>query len=118
MINDPLKMLRGLIVLAPEMNVKVALLNLVDYVDDVVMSIPEDEAEDQIRVEDLLNVLAESLVKLHHHVYDDSYDTEFPVGGGTYDRDVGKSKEEQIDEFRRILGLMPEKDENKEENND
>jgi hypothetical protein len=117
MINDPLKMLRGLIVLAPEMNAKVALLNLVDYVDDVVMSIPDDEEEDQIRVEDILNVLAESLVKLHHHVYDEPY-TEFPVGGGLYDGDAVKSKEEQIDEFRRILGLMPEKDENKEENND
>ncbi len=118
MINDPLKMLRGLIVLAPELNIKVALLNLVEYVDEVIMDIPEDEEHQQIRIEDILNVLAESLVKLHHHVYDDTYDTEFPVGGKRYDGDAGKSKEQQIDEFRRILGLMPEKDENKEENND
>ena len=117
MINDPLKMLRGLIVLAPELNTKVALLNLIEYVDEVIMDIPEDEEHQQIRIEDILNVLAESLVKLHHHVYDDPY-AEFPVGGGTYDRDKEKTKEEQIDEFRRILGLMPEKDENKEENND
>lgn len=118
MINDPLKMLRGLIVLAPELNAKVALLNLVEYVDDVIMDIPEDQEHQQIRVEDILNVLAESLVKLHHHVYDNDY-SEFPVVGGSYDKDKQKSKEEQIDEFRRILGLMPEKDENnKEENND
>lgn len=114
MIDDPLQMLRGLVVLAPELNTKIALLNLIDYFDDTIDNLGEGDG--QIQIEDILNVLAESLVKLHHHVYDDVTDG-FPVGGGSYDGDDKKMTVEDLDEFRRILGIIPETGET-EENND
>jgi hypothetical protein len=112
MIDDPLQMLRGLIVLAPELNTKIALLNLIDYFDETIGEFSDDDGN--IRIEDILNVLAESLVKLHHHVYDVN-DEEFPVGGGIYDRESKMTKHD-LDEFRRILGIIPETGETEETN--
>jgi hypothetical protein len=113
MINDPLQMLRGLIVLAPELNTKIALLNLVDYFDATMDDLGDDGG--QIQIDDILNVLSESLVKLHHHVYDDM-EGEFPVSGGSYDGSGKKMSFEDLDEFRRILGIIPETGETEENN--
>ncbi len=106
-------MLRGLVVLAPELNTKVALLNLIDYFDETMDVLGDDDVH--IQIDDILNVLAESLVKLHHHVYDDA-EGEFPVGGGSYDGDGKKMSFEDLDEFRRILGIIPETGETEENN--
>jgi len=116
-IDDPMKMIRGLVMLAPELNMKVALLNLVDYIDDQINI--EDYEEPKFRVEDLLEVVVESLVKLHHHVGeedgDDTYETdeEFGVGGHTYTETP--ITDDEVEKFKKLLGIIPD-DESKEEN--
>jgi hypothetical protein len=117
-IDDPLKMVRGIIMLAPELNMKVALLNLVDYIDDVISAEDFDEEQKPFRIENLLEVVVESLVKLHHHVDEDDdegFGEEFNVGGRQY-TDSPITNEELI-KFQKMLGLFPD-DENKEETNE
>lgn len=116
MIDDPMKMIRGMVMLAPELNMKVALLNLVDYIDDQINI--EDYEEPKFRVEDLLEVVVESLVKLHHHVGEEDgdyeYETdEFGVGGQTYTE--SPITDDEVEKFKRMLGIVPD-DESKEEN--
>lgn len=102
--------------LAPELNMKVALLNLIDYIDDEINK--EGDYDPQFRVEDLLEVVVESLVKLHHHVGEDGdeeYETddEFHVGGDTY---TGTPiTDDEVEKFKKLLGIIPD-DESKEEN--
>jgi len=117
MIDDPIKMIRGMVMLAPELNMKVALLNLIDYIDEKI-NIDEDFDEPKFRVEDLLEVLVQSLVKLHHHVdgYDDDddgeFDKEFDVGSQIYTDNPITT--EEVEKFKRMLGIIPD-DESKEE---
>lgn len=117
MIDDPLKMVRGIIMLAPELNMKVALLNLVDYIDDVISAEDFDEEQKPFRIEDLLEVVVESLVKLHHHVSDedDGFGDEFDVGAKEYTESPITT--EDLITFQRMLGLIPD-EENKEETNE
>lgn len=117
MIDDPLKMVRGIIMLAPELNMKVALLNLVDYIDDVISAEDFDEEQKPFRIEDLLEVVVESLVKLHHHVSDedDGFGDEFDVGG-VNDNERPMTNDDLI-RFQKMLGLFPD-EENKEETNE
>ena len=118
MIDDPLKMVRGIIMLAPELNMKVALLNLVDYIDDKISEDEFDESEKPFRIEDLLEVVVESLVKLHHHVEhedDDGFDDEFHVGG-VQDNRTPMTNDDLI-RFQKMLGLFPDQ-ENKEDTNE
>jgi len=119
MIDDPLQMMRGLIVLAPEMNMKVALLNLIDYVDEVMYSLDEDHEVEQIRIEDLLEVVAESLVKLHHHVGDDDVDdTPNNVvdinSSKSYD-DVKPLTVEEIETFKQMFGIVSDEEQEEKE---
>lgn len=117
MIDDPMKMIRGMIMLAPELNMKVALLNLIDYIDG---RISDDLEEPQFRVEDLLEVVVESLVKLHHHVGDDgdeTYETDgsFGVGGDTYTE--SPITDDEVELFKKMLGIIPDT-ETKEDTNE
>jgi len=119
MIDDPLKMVRGIIMLAPELNMKVALLNLVDYIDDTISADDFDENDKPFRIEDLLEVVVESLVKLHHHVSEEEYDEEDDIGfgvGGVRDNERPMTDEDLI-RFQKMLGLFPDQD-NKEETNE
>lgn len=117
MIDDPLKMIRGMIMLAPELNMKVALLNLIDYVDDRISAENFEESEQPFRIEDLLEVVAESLVKLHHHVDEpqDYDEDEFDVGGQEYTEKPITN--EDLILFQKMLGLVPD-EETKEETNE
>lgn len=116
-----MKMIRGMIMLAPELNMKVALLNLIDYIDDkITFDEDYDYEEPQFRVEDLLEVVVESLVKLHHHVGDDGddeYETDdgFGVGGQVYtDSPI---TDDEVEKFKKLLGIIPD-NESKEETNE
>jgi hypothetical protein len=115
-----MKMIRGLVVLAPELNMKIALLNLVDYIDEKISDLDDDDP--QFRVEDLLEVVVESLVKLHHHVgrddgegfVDGETDSTFDVGGDGYNDNPITNDE--VEKFKKLLGIISD-DESKEENN-
>lgn len=108
MIDDPEKMMKGIIWLAPEMNMRTALMNLLDYIFST--GTGDDEADEHISVEDILNVVMESLVKLHHHVGEPlDIDTEV----------VDNITETDVQNFINLLGLIPEtKPSNEEDNND
>ena len=118
MIDDPIKMIRGMVMLAPELNMKVALLNLVDYIDEKI-NVDDDFDETQFRVEDLLEVVVESLVKLHHHVGEDDGEHEsddwFNVGGKSYTE--SPITNDEVEKFKKLLGIIPDEDK-KEETND
>jgi hypothetical protein len=122
MIDDPLKMVRGIIMLAPELNMKVALLNLVDYIDDTISADSFDENDKPFRVEDLLEVVVESLVKLHHHVSEEEYDEyeeqdDVPFNVGAKQYTESPITNEELIKFQKMLGLFPDT-ENKEETNE
>ena len=122
MIDDPLKMVRGRIMLAPELNMKVALLNLVDYIDDVISAEDFDEEQKPFRIEDLLEVIVESLVKLHHHVSEEEYDEykeqdDVPFNVGAKQYTESPITNEELIKFQKMLGLFPDT-ENKEETNE
>jgi hypothetical protein len=122
MIDDPLKMVRGIIMLAPELNMKVALLNLVDYIDDVISAEDFDEEQKPFRIEDLLEVIVESLVKLHHHVSEEEYDEykeqdDVPFNVGAKQYTESPITNEELIKFQKMLGLFPDT-ENKEETNE
>lgn len=111
MIDDPVKMMKGLIWLAPEVNMKTALLNLIDYIFTTGSGDPDEDAN--IPVEDILNVVMESLVKLHHHVgVDETDDDGIQYGYGTEDTPI---TEDDVELFKQMLGLIPDATTDKEE---
>lgn len=57
--RNPIELMNTLVTLAPELNVRVALLNVIEYMTD---------ATSDTSVSDLMEIIAESLAKLHHHV--------------------------------------------------
>lgn len=97
MIDNPLAMMKGLVVLAPELNLRLALIRLIDFLDRGPEGTPPSTLE-------VLDVISQTLVSLHHHVGDEtsSCALDIQVRG----KDNVSSKD--IDEFKRILGLMPE----------
>lgn len=104
LIDDPYAMIKGIVMLAPELNMKVALLNLVDYIRDTGDEFGDDE-DFQISLENMLEVVVQSLTKLSYDLDDGFY-----VGG------VGDNKpitETDVEEFKKMLGIVP--DTNKEE---
>lgn len=103
MIDNPFEMIRGIITVAPELNVKVALLNMVDYIEDV-FDEDNDESVVQINVENLLEVVVQSIAKLE---YDLGNEPTNNVGGRDYDE---KKNEITIEEFKRVLGIDPDND--------
>jgi hypothetical protein len=60
---DPVTMLQILVANSPEINVRVALENLIDY-----LARDRGEEERSVSADDLMEVIAQSLAFLHHHV--------------------------------------------------
>jgi hypothetical protein len=99
MIDNPLSMLKGLVALAPDLNLRVCLFAVIDFVD-------RNVGDEQPSTLDLLDVISQTLVSLHHHVGSDTK-------GCPFDIDSVKGNnvtEADIAEFKRVLGLMPETD--------
>lgn len=118
MIDNPLEMVKGLVILAPELNMKIALLNLIDYIDE---KIDIDEDEDMLfRIEDIVEIIASSLVRLHHHVGDDGddeYETDDGFGVGGQDYTDSPITDDEVEKFKKLLGIIPD-NESKEETNE
>lgn len=110
MIDDPMKMMRGIIMLAPEVNMKVALLNLIDYVDDKING--DDEDEIQFRVEDLLEVVIQSLVKLHYDIEEVEYDDDFYENKYETNNPITS---EEVEKFKQMLGIIPNNEQKEED---
>lgn len=104
-------MIKGIITLAPAINMRVALWNLVDYIDEA-MSAIEDEEVGSLRIEDILEVVTQSMVTLDYNL-----DDGFHVGGITDNGDENKITIEEVEKFKKLLGIDPD-DNNKEETND
>jgi hypothetical protein len=100
MIDNPLAMMKGLVALAPDFNLRVALIRLIDFLDRGPNGTPPSTLE-------VLDVISQTLVSLHHHVDDDTPNCPFDIHSPKGDN----VSQDDIDEFKRILGLMPEADE-------
>lgn len=68
---DPIGLLRTLVANSPEVNVKVALINVIDYL------VGDEESEGgprSVDANDMMEVMAQSLAYLHHHVGEEEYE--------------------------------------------
>jgi hypothetical protein len=112
MIENPAEMIKGLVTIAPTVNLRVALWNLVDYIDGAMM-IADDEGQiGVISIENILEVVTQSLVTLGYDL-DDGFD----VGGRVHNETDNKITIEEVEKFRKLLGIDPDEN-NKEETND
>lgn len=102
-------MIKGIVTIAPALNLRVALWNLVDYIDNAMKAIDDDEEIGVIRIEDILEVVTQSMVTLDYDL-----DDGFRVGGNTDNGDENKITIEDVEKFRKLLGIDPD-EENKEE---
>lgn len=105
MIDDPLSMLKGLVAVAPTLNLRVALVSLINFLDRK----PGDPQPSTLEV---LDVIAQTLVQGHHNVWGDTAARVFDFG----DKRGNNVSEVDIAEFKRILGLIPEVDDEGENN--
>ena len=109
MIENPAEMIKGIVTLAPAINLRVALWNLVDYI-DMAMSAADNEGEvGVISIEDILEVITQSMVKLDYDL-DDGFHVRGQVDNGNNNRITN----EEVEKFRKLLGIDPD-EENKEE---
>lgn len=106
MIENPAEMIKGIVTVAPAINLRVALWNLVDYIDEAMMAADEDGQVGVISIENILEVITQSMVALEFNL-----DDEFNVGGQVDNRITN----EEVEKFRKLLGIDPD-EENKEEN--
>jgi len=99
MIENPLSMLKGLVALAPDLNLRVCLIAVIDFLD-------RSQGDEQPSTLEVFDVISQTLVSLHHHVGSDTANCPFDI-----DSVKGNNvTEADIAEFKRILGLMPEAD--------
>jgi len=102
-------MIKGIVTLAPAINLRVALWNLVDYI-DMAMSAADNEGQvGVISIEDILEVITQSMVKLDYDL-----DDGFHVGGQVDNGNNNRITNEEVEKFRKLLGIDPD-EENKEE---
>ena len=110
MIENPAEMIKGIVTVAPAINLRVALWNLVDYI-DVAMSAADDEGEvGVISIENILEVITQSMVSLDYELND-----EFHVSGQGDNGNDNQITIEEVEKFRKLLGIDPDEN-NKEEN--
>lgn len=71
---DPIELMKSLVANSPEMNVKVALINAIEYL----AGDEDDDSSDSrtIDANDLMEVIASSITYLHHHVGEDDFEEE------------------------------------------
>jgi len=108
MIENPAEMIKGIVTLAPAVNLRVALWNLVDYIDMAMMAADEDGQVGVISIENILEVVTQSMVTLDYNL-----DDGFHVGGQEDNEIDNRITNEEVDKFRKLLGIDP--DENNEE---
>lgn len=109
MIENPAEMIKGLVTLAPPINLRVALWNLVDYIDEAMSAADEDGQVGVISIENILEVVTQSMVSLNYDLNDEFY------VGGQIDNGNNKITIEEVEKFRKLLGIDPDEN-NKEEN--
>ena len=106
MIENPAEMIKGIVTVAPAINLRVALWNLVDYIDEAMSAADEDGQVGVISIENILEVITQSMVALEFNL-----DDEFNFGGQVDNRITN----EEVEKFRKLLGIDPDEN-NKEEN--
>lgn len=112
MIENPADMIKGIVTVAPTINLRVALWNLVDYIDDALAMAEEEGQPGVIGIENILEVITQSMVNLGYDLNDGLH-----VGG---EKDNKKDKPITImdlETFRKMLGIDPDEN-NKEETNE
>jgi hypothetical protein len=65
---DPVSMLQTLVANSPELNVKTALYNVIEYLSEESDEARESGEPRSVSANDLMEVVAQSLAFLHHHV--------------------------------------------------
>lgn len=99
MLESPFNMLKVVVAFAPTFNTKIALFKLIDFLD-------REEGDEQPTSYEVLEVIAQTIATLHHHV-DDGESCEYDMA--TKENKSGNHiSEEEIDEFKRMLGLDKE----------
>jgi hypothetical protein len=109
MIENPAEMIKGIVTIAPTINLRVALWNLVDYIDEAMMAADEDGQVGVISIENILEVVTQSMVALDYQL-----DDGFRVGGQEDNGRDNRITNEEIEKFRKLLGIDPDEN-NKEE---
>lgn len=99
MWNNPLELIKVLVTLAPELNVRVALYELVEFIDNL-------DDESVVDAADLLEVICQTLDALHHHVGEEDEEHE----EGDKEDFTGLDIEDIVGRFRNQLNSDKEKD--------
>lgn len=102
MLESPFNLLKVVVAFAPSFNVKIALFKLIDFLD-------REEGEEQPSSYEVLEVIAQTIATLHHHV-DDGQACEYDMGSGAPTKGGGHITEDEIKEFKRMLGLDKEEE--------
>jgi hypothetical protein len=110
MIENPAEMIKGIVTIAPKINLRVALWNLVDYIDEEMILADNNGKPALIGIEDILEVISQSMVTLAYDL-----DDGFRVGGQGDNETDNQITTEEIEKFRKLLGIDPDEN-NKEEN--
>ena len=110
MIENPAEMIKGIVTVAPAINLRVALWNLVDYIDEAMISADDEGEIGVISIENILEVITQSMVALEYNI-----DDEFNVGGQIDNGNDNQITIEEVEKFRKLLGIDPDEN-NKEEN--
>jgi len=99
MLESPFNLLKVVVAFAPTFNTKLALFKLIDFLD-------RQEGDEQPSSYDVLEVIAQTIATLHHHV-DDGESCRYDMGTKSTEHDKHIT-EDEIDEFKRMLGLDKE----------
>lgn len=110
MIENPAEMIKGIVSVAPPINLRVALWNLVDYIDEAMLAADNEGEIGVVSIENILEVITQSMVALQYNL-----DDEFNVGSQKDNGKDNKITNEEIEKFRKLLGIDPDEN-NKEEN--
>jgi hypothetical protein len=110
LIENPAEMIKGIVTVAPAINLRVALWNLVDYIDEAMLAADNEGEIGVVSIENILEVITQSMVKLQY-----DFDDEFHVGTQVDNGKDNKITNEEIEKFRKLLGIDPDEN-NKEEN--
>jgi hypothetical protein len=102
MLESPFNLLKVVVAFAPSFNTKIALFKLIDFLD-------REEGAEQPSSYEVLEVLAQTIATLHHHV-DDGESCEYDMGSGAPTEGGSHITEDEINEFKRMLGLDKEEE--------
>lgn len=105
---DPVALLRTLVANSPEMNVKVALINVIDYLSEESEEAREAGEFRTLSANDLMEVISQCLAYLHHHVGEeedeDGFHVEFTEPVPKKPATPSPTAEELLSMFREQLG--------------